>query len=72
MPVYRFLGQAEGFQKPWKVHSTVCHAIARFQHSMWNNEGRAIVCTDSAYLMIWRQSPKQLIEKSAQKKGSKV
>eukprot|EP00971_Amphidinium_carterae_P017056 336738-Amphidinium_carterae.1 len=68
MPVYRFLGQAEGLQKPWKVHSTVRHAIARFQHSKWNNEGRVIADTDSAYLMVWRQSPKQLIEKSAQKK----
>eukprot|EP00971_Amphidinium_carterae_P165176 3274320-Amphidinium_carterae.1 len=28
MPVYRFLGQADGLQKPWKVHSTVRHAIA--------------------------------------------
>eukprot|EP00971_Amphidinium_carterae_P089901 1779818-Amphidinium_carterae.1 len=53
---------------PWKVHSTVRHAIARFQHSKWNNEGRAIADTDGAYLMIWRQSPKQLITESARKK----
>eukprot|EP00971_Amphidinium_carterae_P162197 3215081-Amphidinium_carterae.1 len=68
MPVYRFLGQAEGLQKPWKLHSTVRHAIARFQHSKWNNEGRVIPDTDNAYLLVWRQSPKQLIEKSAQRK----
>eukprot|EP00971_Amphidinium_carterae_P321498 6390579-Amphidinium_carterae.1 len=28
MPVYRYVNQAEGLQKPWKLHSTVRHAIA--------------------------------------------
>eukprot|EP00971_Amphidinium_carterae_P200791 3984421-Amphidinium_carterae.1 len=32
MPVYRYLGQAEGLQKPWKLHSKIRHALARFQH----------------------------------------
>eukprot|EP00971_Amphidinium_carterae_P220390 4375012-Amphidinium_carterae.1 len=28
MPVYRYMGQAEGLQKSWKLHSTVRHALA--------------------------------------------
>eukprot|EP00971_Amphidinium_carterae_P147003 2913252-Amphidinium_carterae.1 len=67
MPVFRYLDQAEGIQKHWKVHSRVRHAVARFQHSKWNSEGMTSD-TDSAYLLIWRQSPKQLIEVSARKK----
>eukprot|EP00971_Amphidinium_carterae_P072765 1438884-Amphidinium_carterae.1 len=62
MPTYRILGQAERLQKAWKVHSTVRHAIARFQHSKWNNEGRASPDNDNAYLLVWRQSPKMLKE----------
>eukprot|EP00971_Amphidinium_carterae_P297744 5915779-Amphidinium_carterae.1 len=68
MPPYRILGQAEGFQKPWKVHSTVRHAIARFQHSKWSHEGRVTTDSEDAYLLVWRQSPKMLKEKSAAKK----
>eukprot|EP00971_Amphidinium_carterae_P120808 2393536-Amphidinium_carterae.1 len=71
MPVYRHLDQAEGIQKHWKMHSTVRHAVARFQHSKWNNEGAGIADTDGAYLLIWRQSPKQLIEVSARVKDSR-
>eukprot|EP00971_Amphidinium_carterae_P309240 6145165-Amphidinium_carterae.1 len=66
MPVLRYLDQAEGFQKHWRLHSNVRHAIARFQHSKWNSEGRS-ADTEGAYLLIWRQSPKQLIETSARK-----
>eukprot|EP00971_Amphidinium_carterae_P145119 2875077-Amphidinium_carterae.1 len=68
MPTYRILGQADGLQKQWKVHSTVRHAIARFQHSKWSYEGRVTADSDSAYLLVWRQTPKQLKEKSAAKK----
>eukprot|EP00971_Amphidinium_carterae_P292039 5797486-Amphidinium_carterae.1 len=46
MPVYRYLDPAEGIQKHWRLHSTVRHAVARFQHSKWNSEGAAIADTD--------------------------
>eukprot|EP00971_Amphidinium_carterae_P334740 6470185-Amphidinium_carterae.1 len=28
MPLFRYLDQAEGIQKHWKIHSTVRHALA--------------------------------------------
>eukprot|EP00971_Amphidinium_carterae_P284412 5646373-Amphidinium_carterae.1 len=67
LPVCRYMNPTEGIQKHWKLYSNARHAIARFQHSKWNNEGRSSD-TDGAYLLIWRQSPKQLIETSARKK----
>eukprot|EP00971_Amphidinium_carterae_P284413 5646374-Amphidinium_carterae.1 len=53
LPVCKYMDPTEGIQKYWKLHSNVRHAIARFPHSKWNNEGRS-TDTDGAYLLIWR------------------
>eukprot|EP00971_Amphidinium_carterae_P034041 670249-Amphidinium_carterae.1 len=62
MPVFRYVDQTEATQKHWKLHSTVRHAIARFQHSKWNSEGAGLEDADGAHLLIWRQSPKEMIK----------
>eukprot|EP00971_Amphidinium_carterae_P079280 1568602-Amphidinium_carterae.1 len=35
-PLYRYEGQVDATQSYWRVHSTVRHAIAMFQHCKWN------------------------------------
>eukprot|EP00971_Amphidinium_carterae_P221769 4402348-Amphidinium_carterae.1 len=61
MPLTKYGGQAETAQKYWRLHSTVRHAIARFQYSKWNTNAAGLGDSDGAYLLIWRQSPKELI-----------
>eukprot|EP00971_Amphidinium_carterae_P017835 351376-Amphidinium_carterae.1 len=36
MPLHRYGGLADASQKHWRLHSTVRHAVARFQYSKWN------------------------------------
>eukprot|EP00971_Amphidinium_carterae_P174795 3464786-Amphidinium_carterae.1 len=50
------------------AHSTVRHAVARFQHSKWNINAAGHGDSDGVYLLIWRQSPKELIRVSAHRK----
>eukprot|EP00971_Amphidinium_carterae_P122568 2426734-Amphidinium_carterae.1 len=68
MPLHRYGGLADATQKHWKLHSTVRHAVARFQHSKWNMDAAGLEDSDGAYLLIWRQSPKELIGVSAREK----
>eukprot|EP00971_Amphidinium_carterae_P290279 5763548-Amphidinium_carterae.1 len=65
MPLYRYGGQADTAQKYWRLRSTVRRAVARFQHSKWNLDAAGLGDSDGAYLLIWRQSPKELIRASA-------
>eukprot|EP00971_Amphidinium_carterae_P008532 168373-Amphidinium_carterae.1 len=68
MPLHRYGGLADATQKHWRFHSTKRHAIARFQHSKWNMDAAGLRDSDGAYLLIWRQSPKELIGVSARGK----
>eukprot|EP00971_Amphidinium_carterae_P105981 2098944-Amphidinium_carterae.1 len=36
MPLFRYTDQADGAQGFGKIHSTVRHAVAMFQHCKWN------------------------------------
>eukprot|EP00971_Amphidinium_carterae_P182690 3625563-Amphidinium_carterae.1 len=66
MPLHRYGGlAADATQKHWKLHSRVRHAVARFQHSKWNLGAAGLEDADGAYLLIWRQSPRELIRVSA-------
>eukprot|EP00971_Amphidinium_carterae_P096006 1899874-Amphidinium_carterae.1 len=60
MPLYKY-GRQDATQRYWRFHSTVRHAMARFQHSKWNLNATGLEDSDGAYLLIWRQSPKELI-----------
>eukprot|EP00971_Amphidinium_carterae_P016189 319120-Amphidinium_carterae.1 len=62
MPVFRYVDPTEATQKHWKLHSTVRHAVAMFQHSKWNSEGAGLEDSSGAYLLIWRQSEDVSIE----------
>eukprot|EP00971_Amphidinium_carterae_P021371 421782-Amphidinium_carterae.1 len=60
VPLYRYGGLVDATQKYWRLHSTVRHAVARFQHSKWNLDAAGLGDSDGAYLLIWRQSTKEL------------
>eukprot|EP00971_Amphidinium_carterae_P102703 2032975-Amphidinium_carterae.1 len=64
MPLHKYGGLADATQKHWRLHSTMRHAIARFQHSKWNLDAAGLEDSDEAYLLIWRQSPRELIRLS--------
>eukprot|EP00971_Amphidinium_carterae_P023228 458292-Amphidinium_carterae.1 len=65
MPLFRY-DQADGAQGFWRIHSTVVrHAVAMYQHCKWNLNVAGHGDPDGAYLLIWGQSPKELIRTSA-------
>eukprot|EP00971_Amphidinium_carterae_P059836 1183670-Amphidinium_carterae.1 len=68
MPLHRYGGLADATQRYWRFHSTVRHAIARFQHSKWNMDAAGHGDSDGVYLLIRRQSPKELIGVAARGK----
>eukprot|EP00971_Amphidinium_carterae_P204312 4054390-Amphidinium_carterae.1 len=61
MPLHRYGGLADATQKYWRLHARVRRAVARFQHSQWNLDAAGQEDSEGAYLLIWRQSPKELI-----------
>eukprot|EP00971_Amphidinium_carterae_P037729 742199-Amphidinium_carterae.1 len=67
MPLQGYGGLADAIQKHWRLHSTVRHAVARFQHSKWNMKAAGLGDSDGACLLIWRQTPKELSKVAARK-----